>query len=164
MEYLFFDVFPLIDNYLGEIDLYQLKKSINPKADPNLSSRESFEYIFSNDSFFLNFLFCEFSSLLSRHLNKHISIVNKRTKFIKYTSGCFFSRHIDRGHANLVIQLSDSTDYGGGNLIFHHNGDRIVAMRNKYDCFLFSGNIPHEVTKIEWGTRKVISIISDIKT
>lgn len=85
----------------------------------------------------------------------------------------FYSKHQDHGYEehidffvtirklSFVIQLSDSNEYEGGNLIlylnsrspFQRNGIKFVVPKKKGSIIFFSSNIPHEVTKVISGVR-----------
>ena len=76
--------------------------------------------------------------------------------FTKYPTGGFHAEHTDFGvhngverNAVITIQLTDSNDYTGGDLVI--NGES--APRTKGTFILYNGNDPHEVTKVTDGIR-----------
>jgi len=68
-------------------------------------------------------------------------------------------RHIDNSvdirKISFSIQLSDSVDYEGGDLILYGEEENQLKKmtRNKGDIIFFSSNIEHEVTPVTKGTR-----------
>jgi hypothetical protein len=80
--------------------------------------------------------------------------------FTKYPTGGFHSLHRDGGIHNdvtrdkvITIQLTDENQYEGGDLII--NGE--IAPRSKGTFIIYSGNDPHEVTKVTRGHRYSIT-------
>jgi hypothetical protein len=76
--------------------------------------------------------------------------------FTKYPVGGHHSIHTDYGTYNgvvrdkvITIQLTDGTDYQGGDLII--KGE--VAPRSRGTFILYDGGDPHEVTKVTKGQR-----------
>lgn len=81
-------------------------------------------------------------------------------QYAKYDSceGGHFSQHYDLGAASasfrkisISVQLSDSSDYEGGDLDLHGFG---VAPKEKGDVIIFPSFIAHQVTPVTRGTRE----------
>jgi hypothetical protein len=77
--------------------------------------------------------------------------------FIKYDMGSFMARHRDTGGGynmdstlkSVTIQLSDKSDYTGGDLII----DDVSASKELGNVIMFDSQRFHEITKIESGCR-----------
>ena len=84
-------------------------------------------------------------------------------KLVRYQKGDVFKKHRDNGegyndrYKTLVIQLSNSEDYKGGDLLIYNNIKQnesyTKANRDIGTCIMFASNISHEVTPIEEGIR-----------
>lgn len=88
----------------------------------------------------------------------HLGILNINViNFIKYETGSFMARHRDTGGGydtettlkSVTIQLSDGSDYSGGDLIV----DGITADKSIGNVVIFDSQRFHEITKVESGTR-----------
>lgn len=86
------------------------------------------------------------------------------TKIIKYQQGSYFVPHRDRGDGlkhrqkSVVIQLSESSDYTGGNLLVENQR----TIRTKGTLIMFDSGKIHEVTELSSGVRyTLISWLED---
>lgn len=84
------------------------------------------------------------------------SISSGNLKLTKYQSGDYFKPHRDyqydeRGiiRKTVVIQLSESSEYVGGDLIV----EEVRQSREKGSCIMFNSNELHEITLITSGNR-----------
>jgi len=89
------------------------------------------------------------------------SITSESVKIVKYSKGDYFEKHTDfnkygKGatYKTLVIQLSNSSDYMGGDLVV----DEIPQNRDLGSYSLFLSSIEHEVTKVLSGQRFSLTI------
>lgn len=78
----------------------------------------------------------------------------------KYEDGGFFDWHMDFGSGDIsnrklsiTIQLSDPTDYDGGNLQFMINQNAVDAPRDKGTAIIFPSFFPHRVMPVTKGCR-----------
>ena len=85
-----------------------------------------------------------------------VGIISGVGKLTKYTAGDYFKPHRDFQQDDiglirktLVIQLSDSTDYVGGDLIVEGK----KQSRELGSCNIFNSDALHEITLIESGIR-----------
>lgn len=99
------------------------------------------------------------NNFLISKLNNIIELDNLNdVRIIKYDIGQGFKLHKDRGigyeklYRTMIIQLSDSDEYIGGDLII--NG--IFAARDIGSIILFDSGKFHEVTEILDGSRYVL--------
>lgn len=102
------------------------------------------------------------SYLLLKKLKRfNIKSIPEDTMYIRYEKGCYFLPHKDTTPVNnpkdqrlytAIIQLSESTDYQGGELIV----DGLSMSKNIGNFIMFRSNITHEVKKITSGTRDII--------
>ncbi|KYG79222.1 2OG-Fe(II) oxygenase [Roseivirga seohaensis] len=81
----------------------------------------------------------------------------------KYGEGDFFNWHLDFGvgpisnrKLSISVQLSDPSEYEGGELQFMINDDIINAPKEKGTVIIFPSFIMHRVTPITKGTRQSI--------
>ena len=77
----------------------------------------------------------------------------------------FYDKHNDSGRAgslhnfvdirklSFTIQLTDESEYTGGELILYPEGDKCVAPKKKGTIIFFESNISHEVTPVTKGVR-----------
>jgi len=79
--------------------------------------------------------------------------------FVRYFKGGFFTKHVDGPEraATVIIQLSESDDYTGGNLVVR---DKIVG-REKGNTVIFDTQTTHELTEVFSGTRDALVIWVD---
>ena len=81
-----------------------------------------------------------------------------------YREGHHFKKHIDTisipnlGQRKLtfILQLSDETEYEGGELRLHVSDNPIVISKKKGTIAIFPSFIPHDVTPVTKGERKVL--------
>jgi PKHD-type hydroxylase len=81
-----------------------------------------------------------------------------------YKEGHHFKKHIDTisipnlGQRKLtfILQLSDETEYEGGELRLHVSDNPIVISKKKGTIAIFPSFIPHDVTPVTKGERKVL--------
>ena len=77
---------------------------------------------------------------------------------IQYNQGCFFKEHKDRGNGledrilTLIVQLSDSSDYEGADLIVNKKH----TSKDIGNLILFDSGLYHEVTELTKGKRNVL--------
>ena len=96
--------------------------------------------------------------LLPKLVEFNISDLPDSTHMIRYKKGCFFKEHRDRGDGlehrslTLIVQLSDSKDYEGADLIINK---RRVS-KDIGNLILFDSGLLHEVTELTKGERNVL--------
>lgn len=81
-------------------------------------------------------------------------------QFTKYTepSG-FYGNHMDKGQGSIVrklsmsVQLSESSEYDGGELVFHLENTPTVLPRDQGKMIVFPSYVLHEVKPVTKGTR-----------
>jgi predicted 2-oxoglutarate/Fe(II)-dependent dioxygenase YbiX len=86
---------------------------------------------------------------------------------IKYDEGSFLYKHKDGdGYSlrvlSIITQLSDDTDYVGGDLLFWENDTQKVLNRTKGVGIIFKHNVYHEVTMVTSGKR--VSFVCFLET
>jgi predicted 2-oxoglutarate/Fe(II)-dependent dioxygenase YbiX len=78
---------------------------------------------------------------------------------LKYNKNQEFKRHNDSGlqypnrYKTLIIQLSNETDYDGGELCIFHNGKTIISSKEIGNVIMFDSSIDHCANKIKEGIR-----------
>lgn len=107
------------------------------------------------DSNLIHFLLDKLKSLNIK------SIHSESVSIIKYTTGDYFDKHRDisrngfgAAYKTLVIQLSNSSDYVGGDFCIEDE----PQTRTQGSCILFPSSKEHEVKKIIEGTRYSLTI------
>lgn len=85
-------------------------------------------------------------------------------EFLQYTvytdDSNFYGIHTDYGQSqscrklSITIQLSDSNDYEGGELVLYNSAEKYVAKKDKGSVIVFPSWLPHEVTPVTKGVRK----------
>ena len=90
----------------------------------------------------------------------NIKSIESGAMFIEYGNGDYFNKHIDYGYTDnienkrvcsVIIQLSDESEYIGGDLIVEGN----LSSKKIGTLIVFKSTDMHEVTKITSGNRKV---------
>ena len=86
----------------------------------------------------------------------NITSLSSECDVIKYKVGSFFGKHKDNNFEpikhrkqSVVIQLSEESDYEGGELIINNT----VANKTIGNTIVFDSGLTHEVTKLTKGTR-----------
>lgn len=82
-------------------------------------------------------------------------------QFTEYTSdGDFYKRHLDMGYEeancrkiSFSIQLSNDTDYSGGDLVLYYTEEGEIANKKKGTLTAFPSYVLHEVLPVTQGTR-----------
>lgn len=81
-------------------------------------------------------------------------------QFTKYTApGGKYGKHIDSSAGNLIrklsftVQLSDPSEYQGGDLLLHFGSKPEVMKREQGHVAVFPSYVLHEVTPVVQGTR-----------
>ena len=78
---------------------------------------------------------------------------------LKYNKNQEFKKHADCGvsypnrYKTLIIQLSDETEYDGGELCIFHTSETIVASKKIGNTIMFDSSISHCANKIKDGIR-----------
>jgi predicted 2-oxoglutarate/Fe(II)-dependent dioxygenase YbiX len=78
---------------------------------------------------------------------------------LKYNKSQEFKRHNDTGsqypnrYKTLIIQLSNETDYDGGELCIFRNGETITSSKEIGNVVMFDSSIDHCANKIKEGIR-----------
>jgi PKHD-type hydroxylase len=75
-----------------------------------------------------------------------------------YNEGCFYESHTDFVSAysrklSFVLQLSDPSDYEGGDLILKFDTPFHTVQKNKGSIVIFPSYVLHEVTEVTKGNR-----------
>jgi predicted 2-oxoglutarate/Fe(II)-dependent dioxygenase YbiX len=78
---------------------------------------------------------------------------------LKYDKNQEFKKHIDSGveypnrYKTLIIQLSDSSEYKGGELCIYEKHKELVASKDIGNTIMFDSSMEHCANKIEDGIR-----------
>ena len=85
-------------------------------------------------------------------------------QYTVYGEGQFYGKHLDLGHElnagniqrklSFSIQLSDPSEYEGGDLIAYLTKDSLTSNKEKGTLIFFPSFTLHEVTPVTKGTRK----------
>lgn len=97
-----------------------------------------------------------FNFVLNRFKKINVKKFSSAIKITKYSQGDYFLPHKDFQHyengelsRSIVVQLSDSNEYCGGDLIV----ENINQTRNIGECITIKASQLHEVTQITSGAR-----------
>ena len=81
-------------------------------------------------------------------------------QFTEYAgAGAHYTWHVDKGlryaprKLSLTVQISDSSDYEGGNLEIWYDTEPLQMTRDQGSCLLFPSTMLHRVTPVTSGTR-----------
>jgi PKHD-type hydroxylase len=78
---------------------------------------------------------------------------------LKYEVGQEIKKHKDDGllyenrYKTMIIQLSDESEYEGGELCIFENNNEVVASKEIGNVILFNSSMYHSINKIQSGTR-----------
>ena len=92
---------------------------------------------------------------------KEFGIKSLPNQFIilRYNKNQEFKRHNDVGldypdrYKTLIVQLSNETDYEGGELCIFHNDEIITSSKEVGNVIMFDSSIDHLANKVKTGTR-----------
>lgn len=101
---------------------------------------ENFDYILR---FVENLQFSEYNEKERGFYSKHNDCELKDS----------MNNYVDIRKLSFSVQLSDPSDYEGGELILYHNNEKKVMPKERGTIVFFSSNIEHEVTPVKKGTR-----------
>ena len=101
--------------------------------------------------------------LNSQYFNFEIDQL-ENLQYCIYREGHHFKKHIDtisipnlgQRKLTIILQLSDETEYEGGELRLHVSDNPIVISKKKGTIAIFPSFIPHDVTPVTKGERKVL--------
>lgn len=86
--------------------------------------------------------------------------IRDAVQLIEYNIGCFYSPHMDSGNLqfsrrklSISIQLTDESEYEGGELEFYCNGQ---ASKKQGCMIIFPSYLYHEIKKITRGVRRSV--------
>jgi|TARA_B110000240_G_C13503488_1_gene454960 PKHD-type hydroxylase len=80
----------------------------------------------------------------------------------KYTEDCYYNYHIDINllaptrKMTWIVNLSDETDYEGGDITFMNTDTSAVTTKRKGSILIFPSFIPFQINKITKGEKKLI--------
>lgn len=105
------------------------------------------------------------SSMNKEFFQFDLSFLEHAMQYTEYDSRYkgFYGPHIDRGYDKLcsrklscVVQLSDPSEYEGGELLLYGNGikEPLIAPKIKGTIIFFPSFVIHEVTPVTKGNRK----------
>lgn len=121
--------------------------------------RTSTEFIIEIDDFLSEFLLKKIKVLGIKTLPPEFSI-------LRYEKNQEFKIHTDSGinypeiYKTLVIQLSEDSDYVGGELCIYTNKDKIVASKEIGNVIIFNSSLKHCANKIEDGVRYCLVVFT----
>lgn len=111
-------------------------------------------------------LFEEIWNLVSeanaKTFNFHIATMES-LQYLEYGPLNWFHWHVDNGDDNVgnrkltaIIQLSDPSDYVGGNLQIKAQAPACQPPRSRGAVTIFPSHLLHRATPVWWGSRKVL--------
>lgn len=133
------------------------------KSETELSRKRNKQSEYRTSSESLNEINESLKILLLNKLSK-LDVIDLPTHghIIRYNHGEYFKIHSDRGAESsdrfktLIIQLSDDSDYSGGDLIIYDESKQPIVCNKKIgNTIMFDSQMLHEVTPIIKGTRYV---------
>ena len=116
------------------------------------------------------------SEWLFRHLTDVIKMANQTyfdfdlvhiepLQYTVYNEGEYYTKHIDTTwrepgryprKLSFSVQLSDPSEYDGGDLVLYTDSNPFYAKREKGSITFFPSFVMHEVTPVTRGTRKAL--------
>lgn len=94
-------------------------------------------------------------------LDLNIETLNDRIFIVKFNTGDFIEKHTDVWDSDLsrnriytlVSQLSNDSDYIGGDTFVYSGTDKVKLNKEIGSCIVFNSSMVHEVTKLKSGIR-----------
>lgn len=166
--------FGIIRKIISDEDIDFLKKlysesSNNIIIDGSIKERYTINTRFG---FFLlsHFTYEETKKVSDKILNKLKDVIGydisvSYFRILKYLQNCWIDQHLDAtsvlspSNFSIIIQLSESNDFNGGEFIL--NGNEIKL--NKGDCVYYSYHDMHGVTPVIRGERIVVNMRCNVK-
>ena len=172
-------VHPYYYDQLNNKDLIEIQEYISTLSDKDYKHNHIRHYDGDQDKVYEDYRSCEIhypkkSSVFFRVGKKIFNNINKKYyrydlrdviefQLIKYHIGGNYNWHIDYGVApdrrfvrklSMTIQLSDPSNYEGGELQLVNYANNLVMME-KYlgRVLVFDAKIPHKVWPVTWGQR-----------
>ena len=124
----------------------------NAQFDNMLDYRTSTEVVVKLESDLSNIILEKVKELGIKTLPEYFII-------LKYNKNQEFKRHNDSGvdypnrYKTLIIQLSNESDYDGGELCIFHDWRTITSSQEIGNVIMFDSSIDHLANKIKSGTR-----------
>jgi hypothetical protein len=124
----------------------------------NSSKRKSLvcEIFFNKDHFVYNKV-----NQIIKPMGYELNCDSFFASILKYELGSFLYRHHDRDNDRFLCistQLSDDTEYDGGNFIYYPNNTPTAASKDIGNTIVFHPDLHHEVSMITFGERKCLII------
>jgi PKHD-type hydroxylase len=155
----------IIEKLVSDNDLYVGEISGDTK---NTAIRDSkIKFIESNVES-NKWIFERFTGLINNANERFFKFELSRLESLQYTvynEGQFYRDHMDLGYKNpnnavrklsFTMQLSDPSDYDGGELVIKHGSTPDIARKDRGAITVFPSYVMHEVTPVTQGTRKSI--------
>ena len=140
---------------------------VDLKVHDDIRKSKTAEFAFNDDTAFIyNNLAYVARQLNAQFFDFDISGFVEDIQYMVYDSGGdHYTWHMDKGNLNnpprklsMVMQLSDSDEYEGGDLEFMLGPDIIKAERTKGIIYMFPSWILHRVTPVTAGTRRSLVV------
>tara|TARA_R100001509_G_C4877167_1_gene218920 strand:+ start:1627 stop:2217 length:591 start_codon:yes stop_codon:yes gene_type:complete len=119
-------------------------------------------WLFPNDDMVWAFQHCTdlITDLNKRFFNFDLYGLSEGFQFTNYKApGGKYGKHIDRGFKTVVrklslsIQLTDPSEYEGGELYLYENDERVLMDKKQGTLIVFPSYVLHEVTPVTKGER-----------
>ena len=154
----------IIEQLVKDSDL--MIGEISGENQKDLSIRNS-NIVFLDSSVESNkWIFERFTGLVKHANERFFKFELNRIESLQYTvynKGQFYGAHMDMGYRNpnnairklsFTMQLTDPSEYEGGELLVTHGSKPDVARKNRGSITFFPSYIMHEVTPVTKGIRK----------
>jgi predicted 2-oxoglutarate/Fe(II)-dependent dioxygenase YbiX len=118
------------------------------------SKGRSTKVTFINNAFVKSYIY----ELVTHNFKNYIIKEAEDLQFATYTKGDFYGLHKDANETNsrilsVTVQLSKSSEYKGGNLVFNNYPVRNLMERRQGTVIIFPSNLYHEVEPVIKGKR-----------
>jgi len=157
----------MIDIFLEEVKELENNLSeslVNNSSSPLKNIRNSKTSWISSNHWISGLCYSYILKANEENFNYNINSFGERElQYTSYSKGEFYNWHVDASHSskNLLrklsfsLQLSDPTDYSGGELQFISDDDTLFfAPKEKGSIIIFDSRVKHRVRKIKEGNRK----------
>ena len=122
--------------------------------DNTKSEGRSTKVTFIDNAFTKSYIY----ELVTHNFKNYIIKEAEDLQFATYTKGDFYGLHKDANETNsrilsVTVQLSKSSEYKGGNLVFNNYPVRNLMERRQGTVIIFPSNLYHEVEPVIKGKR-----------
>jgi predicted 2-oxoglutarate/Fe(II)-dependent dioxygenase YbiX len=150
----------VVDNLMATES--RLKQSVTVSAE---SDKRSSKQVWITENHWISGFIMHYANLANRHFRYDIDGIHQNAlQYTVYHPGDHYTWHVDDMIQQLPsvrklsfsLQLSDPTEYEGGDLQFYHANGTHFATKAKGSITFFDSRVMHRVRKVKSGCRRAL--------